>query len=405
MAIEQLLTKIGQIEVDKDVIDKGKYAADEIEKYISQDIICKTELLNEICKNPNLLWANTINQLIQNRILSVGDLINAHIDKRFIEALGTNLSARTISPSGELTQIKRLSTEVYFWGIPASGKSCAIGAILSMASKRGSPLVNAFAEQPCQGIDYMMQLCEMFLKDDKVKPVPSGTPVRFTYEMSFTITDNNHRVHPITFIDMAGELIRCMYKKNAQQRLSDEEEKALTTVTNLLKDKRSTNQKLHFFVLEYGGQDRVYGNLTQLSLLRGAIMYLSAIPTTDGNVFNVFKEKTDGIYLLVTKSDKAKAPLNQLKDYLLNYINSPLGYGGIGDLLSEICRKYHINGGELEVVPFSLGKVCFKNFCIFEGLHTADVIDILVTRTWYTKDWLDKKWAYPIKKILNFLRS
>ena len=188
MAIEQLLTKIGQIEVDKDVIDKGKYAADEIEKYISQDIICKTELLNEICKNPNLLWANTINQLIQNRILSVGDLINAHIDKRFIEALGTNLSARTISPSGELTQIKRLSTEVYFWGIPASGKSCAIGAILSMASKRGSPLVNAFAEQPCQGIDYMMQLCEMFLKDDKVKPVPSGTPVRFTYEMSFTIT-------------------------------------------------------------------------------------------------------------------------------------------------------------------------------------------------------------------------
>lgn len=405
MTINQLLLKINQVEVDNKVNDKEKVIAEEVGNYVSCNSSGKAELLNEISKDPNLLGASTIYNLISNGVLLEDDLLRAHIDRRFTESLGTAPSAKVISPSAELTQIKRLSTEVYFWGIPASGKSCAIGAILSMASKGYSPQIRAFEEQHCQGFDYMMQLSEMFLEDKKVKPLPVGTPVRYTYEMSFTITDDKYRAHPITFIDMAGELIKCMYKKNAHQKLSEEEEKALATVTNLLKDNRSENQKLHFFVLEYGGHDRVFGNLTQLSLLRGAIMYLSAIPTDEGNAFNVFKEKTDGIYLLITKSDKTGVSKDELKNLLLDYINSPLGYKGIGDLLSEICRKYHINGGMLEVVPFSLGKVCFKNFCLFNGLHTADIIDILVTRTWYTKAWLDKGWARPIKWFINFLKS
>lgn len=405
MTINELLTKISQIDVDNKVNDKEKVIAEEVGKFISQNTSGKAELLNEISKDHNLLGASTIYNLISNRILSEEDLSRAHIDSRFIEALGTNLTTKIINPPGKLHQINRLSTEVYFWGIPASGKSCAIGAILSMASKGYSPQVKAFEEQHCQGYDYMMQLSEMFIEDDKVMPLPMGTPVKYTYEMSFNIIDNKHRSHPITFIDMAGELIRCMYKKNAGEKLTDEEEQALTTVTDLLKDNCSENQKLHFFVLEYGGHNRVFGNLTQLSLLRGAITYLSSIRTTEGTPFNVFKEKTDGIYLLVTKSDKTGVSKDKLRDHLLNYINSSLGYKGIGDVLSEICRKNHINGETLEVVPFSLGEVCFKNYCLFKGLHTADIIDILVTRTWYSKVWLTKGWARPIKWLLKFLKS
>lgn len=405
MTIGQLLIKISQIEVDNRVNDKERVIAEEVGKYITQNYSGKAELLTEISKDPNLLGASTIYNLISNRILSEEDLYRAHIDRRFIEALGTNLSTKIFNPPADLHQINRLSTEVYFWGIPASGKSCAIGAILSMASKGYSPQVRAFEEQHCQGYDYMMQLSEMFIEDGNVKPLPMGTPVRYTYEMSFNIIDDKHRAHPITFIDMAGELIRCMYKKNAGEHLTGEEEKALTTVTDLLKDNCSENQKLHFFVLEYGGHDRVFGNLTQLSLLRGAITYLSSIRTAEGAPFNVFREKTDGIYLLITKSDKTGVSKDKLRDHLLNYINSPLGYKGIGDVLSEICLTNHINGGVLEVVPFSLGKVCFKNYCLFDGLHAADIIDILVTRTWYSKAWLAKGWARPIKWLLKFLKS
>jgi hypothetical protein len=158
--------------------------------------------------------------------------------------------------------------------------------------------------------------------------------------------------------------------------------------------------------LEYDGHNRSFGNLTQLALIRGAITYLNSIPTSGNNgSFNVFEEKTDGIYLLVTKVDKAGVPLEQLKTHLEEYIHGPQGYQGIGNLLQEICEKHNINNRELEIVPFSLGKVCFKNYCIFDGRHTADIIDILVTRTWHYSEWLSKWWALPIKWIINFLKS
>ena len=406
MTISQLLSKIDQIESDNRVTDKDRVLVDEISVFISSISSGKSDLLKEIGRNHNLLGSSTIDRLIEKRVLSEDDILRTKINPLFLNALGTKLTTKVFDQPADLTQISRLSTEIYFWGIPASGKSCAIGAILSMASKGYIPQAKAFVEHKCQGYDYMMQLCEMFIEDGHVKPLPMGTPVRYTYEMSFDIIDDKHRVHPITFIDMAGELIRCMYKKNAGQNLTDEEEKALKTVTDLLMDNRSKNQKLHFFVLEYDGHNRSFGNLTQLALIRGAITYLNSIPTSGNNgSFNVFEEKTDGIYLLVTKVDKAGVPLEQLKTHLEEYIHGPQGYQGIGNLLQEICEKHNINNRELEIVPFSLGEVCFKNYCIFDGRHTADIIDILVTRTWHYSEWLSKWWALPIKWIINFLKS
>ena len=43
-------------------------------------------------------------------------------------------------------------------------------------------------------------------------------------------------------------------------------------------------------------------------------------------------------------------------------------------------RKYRINGGKLEVEPFSLGKVYFKQICDFDGRSASAIVEILMDR-------------------------
>ena len=53
--------------------------------------------------------------------------------------------------------------------------------------------------------------------------------------------------------------------------------------------------------------------------------------------------------------------------------------------IKNSCKKYSINGGKLEVEPFSLGKVYFKHICDFEGTAAEKLVDILLERIAGTK--------------------
>jgi hypothetical protein len=233
--------------------------------------------------------------------------------------------------------------------------------------------------------------------DGRVTSLPNRTPVIATYEMGFDLNDHLGRVHPITFIDLAGELIRCMFKSDTGQKLADDERTALDVLDKILVDERTENQKLHFFVLEYGGEAREYEGLSQASYLAGALNYIRSK--------DIFRDRTDGIYLLVTKADKAGMPEEELPDYLMEYIYDTHGYQGFAQGLKTLCQKYHINGGELNVFPFSLGEVCFKDYCIFNGKYTEDVITELVKRTWWYNGWENKWWAAPYRLYKKFIRS
>ena len=58
----------------------------------------------------------------------------ARIEKAFIQRMFKGDSAITFRTPEKLDRIHKQSTEIYFWGIPSSGKSCALGAILSVAA-------------------------------------------------------------------------------------------------------------------------------------------------------------------------------------------------------------------------------------------------------------------------------
>jgi hypothetical protein len=213
----------------------------------------------------------------------------------------------------------------------------------------------------------MMKLINLF-QNGEVGTLMEGTSVDSFYEMGFDLVDNESKIHPITCIDMAGELMRCMFKANAGDPMSETDEVMLDTMTKVLIDNRSTNRKMHIFVIEYGAENRLYEGLPQRVYLEGAVSYIKNT--------GIFRKDTDAIYIMITKADKAK---NATKDTFTNYINEK--YLGFYNGLEQICKDNEINKGKVEKLAFSLGDVCFQNYCRFNSRPAENVVNLILQRS------------------------
>lgn len=364
--IDTLIDKIKQIlnEAGTSASYKNANIANEIKSYIKKDYATKTEFLDKLREDCNLLNASAVKHLIDEHIITIADLSGIGIGKQFIKAMLTGLQTDSYTYTRSLDRIHKQSTEVYFWGIPSSGKSCALGAILSVAGS-GKVAKVMDADTASQGYGYMTYLTSHFPQNGEVGTLLGGTPIDAFYEMGFDLTDESNRTHPITCIDMAGELMRCMYKSNANMPLSDTDLNMLDTMTKVLIDNRSTNRKIHFFVIEYGGEDRIFDGYHQDVYLNGALSYIKDT--------GIFKKETDAIFIMVTKVDKMK---HVTRDAITQYVKD--NYEGFYNGLNKICEDNEINGKKVEIVAFSLGKVCFQNYCKFDTKPAENVVDIML---------------------------
>lgn len=365
--IVALIKRIKNIQADRLVTNKDEEIYKTITGYLDRNKISHADLLDMIRADHNVFRASVVNMLLDKAYLDYDDFETIGIKRVFINNLVNGEKAQSFSKPKKLDKINKLSTEVYFWGIPSSGKSCALGAILSVASN-GHVAKSMSQDNDCQGYGYMTRLAALFKSGSSVCTLPEGTSIYSTYEMGFDLEDQNGAVHPFTCIDLAGELVRCMYKSDAGEDLKEDEVEALDTLTNVLIDNRSRNRKIHFFVLEYGAEDRLYEGLTQSVYLDSALRYIER--------FGIFKNDTDAIYLMITKVDKAHAGKGQLPSILREYISNV--YGGFYNGLVKICRDCEINKGNVEIVPFSLGDVCFQDYCLFDNRAAANVVRMLI---------------------------
>ena len=368
--IGALMKRIKNIQADKAVINTNQEIYKTIVGYIDKKKIKTSDLRDMLKVDHNILGASLVNMLLDNDYLSYTDLEEIGIENDFIRHLVNGETSQNFAIPQKLERINKLSTEVYFWGIPSSGKSCALGAILSVAGN-GSVAKSMSKDNDCQGYGYMTRLASLFRSNDQIGTLPPGTSIYSTYEMGFDLEDKNNAVHPLTCIDLAGELVRCMYKSDAKEEMSDDETEALDTLTRVLIDNRTKNRKIHFFVLEYGAEDRKYDGLSQNVYLDGALRYIERT--------GIFKNDTDAIYLMITKVDKAKAEEGQLTGVLREYISNT--YGGFYNGLVKICNDCEINNGIVEIMPFSIGKVCFQDYCLFDEKPAGKVVQKLLDRS------------------------
>jgi hypothetical protein len=366
--VETLVSQISQFQTDQSLTpaQKDNNIIDTIERFLNENKVTKDEFLKKIAEDHNLLNAGVVKRLINTGTISVADLLSISIDRAFIQKMFNGENAQSFTTPEKLEKINKQSTEIYFWGIPSSGKSCALGAILSVAAS-GRVARSMDPDTESQGYGYMMKLINLF-QNGEVGTLMEGTSVDSFYEMGFDLVDNDSKIHPVTCIDMAGELMRCMFKANAGDPMSETDEIMLDTMTKVLIDNRSTNRKMHIFVIEYGAENRLYEGLPQRVYLEGAVSYIKNT--------GIFRKDTDAIYIMITKADKAK---NATKDTFTNYINEK--YLGFYNGLEQICKDNEINRGKVEKLAFSLGDVCFQNYCRFNSRPAENVVNLILERS------------------------
>lgn len=359
----------------KSMINKAN-SAEDVSKIIQVLLENKTitigMLLELIRQDHNLLSSAACNDIISRGILNRNDLSKCGIDNGFINKMLTNARSQNFEPARPLQTIAEPCTEVYFWCIPFSGKTCALGAILS-AAKNGLAARSMIPDNSCQGFGYMNRLSTIF-SPGRICRLPGGTPVTSTYEMRFDLEDQEHKIHHVACIDLAGELFTCMFMKDAGEQMREDQKQALETLHNILLENRSNNRKIHFFVIEYGAEKRIYNGLPQAEYLNSAAAHLNSIGLFDSN--------TDAIYVLISKVDNASYE-GSLEEHLLKYMTK--NYLGFYNNLLLICKEHGINKGRVKIVPFSIGNVCFKDYCQFDATSATKMVDLLVRYSCFEK--------------------
>ena len=351
-------------------------------------------ILGEMKKNPNLLSAGTLKKLYDDNIFS-SEQLESIFPSDFLDAMANGEIAE--QPEVQPTQLDNISTpctEVYFWGISQSGKSCMLAALLSVA-KSGE--FGTWKPLDCKGYEYMTKLADL-MSTENVTPVAPGTATGTTYDMSFQfITEDNTNkllgknytksfIHPITFVDLAGGMLNLMYKFIANRdSLHDSDKNKLMNLTQIIGGNRGKNRKIHFFVIEYGAEKfKSQERVKQDVLLTSAAKYIE-----DERIFD---KDTDAIYFVITKADKAGKHGKELSDELQEYINNH--YKGFFGMLRKICKANEITFG---VIPFTIGEVMMQSYCKLNPGSAVTVLNKIMERTFS----IDESKIGKIKKGLT----
>ncbi len=355
--------------------DRVKYLQVEREKIKNQ----KQAILNGIRCNPNKYTAKEILEFINNGYILEQELRDyCNVPQSAIDNLG-NIKAPDLILGTTPDSIPSGYTEVYFWGYKGSGKTCALGAILNIAEKKGYLEI---AEGP--GNWYATQLKNIFSEDGIANDfLPAPSPVETTQYLPFTLKyPNERKSRSISLIELSGEVFLCFaYQIAGKPFPSLSHENTFNLLNKFLK---SNNRKVHFFFIDYDRENKPDDNkLKQSDYLAAANVYFK------NNA--IFDKTTDAIYVVLTKSDLMlddngnPIPKDKCVEYAKNHLRGH-NYSAFINTLHANCKKFNINGRRLTIEPFSLGKVYFRDICDFEGSYAAEIVKILMERIPSTKN-------------------
>lgn len=329
------------------------------------------QFMREMASDPNRKLADEIKIAVANNVITWDDVMRIYGRDRTMAIQNFNGMVPLDVNGRTPAKLMPNSTEVYFWGTPSSGKTCALGSLLS-----GAENFYKLEAQQCQGYNYMTRLKNVF-HPNRICSLPPGTRVDDIQEMVFTIVDDRFRKHTMTFIDLAGEIFRAIFYDMNNMFLSDQHVQTLRVVKSFLQDK--TNPKIHFFVVEYGAENKIWEGLLMKDYLSACSLYIK-----DNNILKY----SAGVYILVTKCDKIGCPDDMIVDLAEQYVqnNLPAFYYHLRDAA--------VNAGidDFQVIPFSIGEVFAGQLCNYDDSFIDDVIEVLLAKTRAQKksklDWL-----------------
>ena len=259
-------------------------------------------------------------------------------------------------------------TDVFFWGIPSSGKTCALSVILRTMKDKYTMTSPSIATK--FGGSYRDSLVSIF--SNNTGYLPAATAKDRTQYMPLLLKkrgDDNYR--QISFFELSGEVFKYFYELEYGVKVLEEgdRDRVLRSFDTLNLLLNSDNQKIHFFFIDYKQETK--GSKSRAG--RTQEDYLSAAASYFRDKNDIFKKKTDAVYIVVTKADEIEGENKTeiAKDFL------ETKFGGFMDSIKVLCKKDSVNFG---VKIFSIGDVYFKGICKINYYYAENIIEDLLKK-------------------------
>jgi hypothetical protein len=330
----------------------------------------RQEILDKLQHNCNSYTPEMIRNYLNNGTITRENLHNFGIPPAVIDCLN-NIATPQLELGQTPKAIPEGYTEVYFWGIPGSGKTCALAAILNTAEKLG---LLEIAEGP--GYDYMVLLKNTFA--NPISFLPGGSPIDTTQYLPFTLKREEEKfARSVSLIELSGEIFNCFLYVNANRPFPTLQHE--NTFNSLISFLNGKNRKIHFFFVDYERENNIDNAGYQQS------DYLNAAATFFNNKkYNIFNKTTDAIYIVITKSDLMPCEKHERVEHIKQYLDNN-NFAAFVNSLRAKCREHSINGNRILGTPFALGSVYFQHICMFDDETARNIIDILMRRIAPTK--------------------
>lgn len=278
---------------------------------------------------------------INQRLYTYDDLEAAGVPKRIVTSFKhyQNQNITKFYNVEDLPPMDKGRTDVFFVGIPASGKSVMLSGLLYYTKKMGISIPDSYN---IEGEKYSAQITSYLEKGVLPKPTGSGT---YNY-IAISLKDDKKKAHPLNIVEVPGE----NYAKIFDGGLENEEVRGFVNYV------KNSNRKILIFVLDaLEHQQRLeadYANMYSQSDI-----YVSIL-----NMFKTYKilDKTDAIYIVVNKFDVIKKSYGQNSKTNLDLADEFVREE-FRNLLNN-CIDAKENSGnkfKIKVFPFSIGEVCY----------------------------------------------
>jgi hypothetical protein len=328
----------------------------------------KEKFLNLIAKGRTK--ADEIIYKLSQGFISVDDLEDLKdsgaISSKIIRALRySQANTDNFTPFRDVTQLPPMETgrtDLYFIGVPGSGKSTMLSGILYKAHKSGTLLPDPYNQD---GVKFQNKLLQDFNNGVLPKATAAGS---YNY-IALSLRGEDEKSHPFNIVDVPGEVFNQIVDN--------------PKVDDFLHYIHNSNRKIIVFVIDSLAHDNGYSdfrNQNDQSLIYPNILQLLH---TNGVL-----EQTDAIYLVANKFDAIyqnkyqgdsrehkEIALEFLSDEFLNLINN-----------CKAVREESKNKFKIKILPFSIGKVAFETiFDSYEQTYSTNILNEIIADSFVVK--------------------
>lgn len=260
-------------------------------------------------------------------------------------------------------------TDVYFIGVPRSGKSSVMAALCAAMHKKGWADYQAHYNN--DNADKVRDYYYSLIKSTQKGKYPVSTQQD---SLSFIklMLKSKKKESPLTLVELGGEAFKSAFKTGKRGM---DAWNGLAAGTCL----ESSNRKLLFFIIDYSAlcdQDKIG---EQYEVLESMLNILRSDGPTGNGYKGCTLSKVDTVAIIVTKSDMMDAELHEERmTCAIDFINE--NFASFKKTLISNCEEFGINkpvGFKPYVVPFSVGKMYIGNTYEFDPTDADALIEFI----------------------------